>query len=449
MKKKTEMPSQTLTPDDEAKLRLADRTPVVNALQNLALGSTNSWLPAAHPAIYGIQGDHAPSKSAAISSATLAEYLAVAAPTHCADGWGYLSRGFHSYLIGDPHSAWHFAYYAELRAAQSILSASGCGAFNTWNCCLDVAGNIQPLSKMPTHAMVWLALEYLASKSPSASAGIAAAMTILGVSTPEIVQYAYPGRQTTATSSNWVSSWIYDLQTSSSDKGFRNRCSYNPHFVTPHNADVGEYVSLVTALWEMLEPSPGATFMELDKQIVRDILRKEARDSLRLNGKQDSPEELKNELEEAYKKIVDAAPTFQSIPVQFITNAQSSEHPLLHYARDNAVSPDTPRPVLARATLLLRIATGMTQNLLRDTGQISKLGFWLDGLAEQQGIVSSKAELPSDRSDLYIDCMLAAEDLQRAHAAGSNSLASLFESPVIKPHLLSQTERIVQWSFSN
>lgn len=442
------MPSPTLTPDDEAKLRLADRAPVVNALQNLDLETTNSWLPAAHPAIYGIHEDHAPSKSAAISALALAEYLAVAAPTHCADGWGYLSRGFHSYLIGDPHSAWHFAYYAELRAAQSILSASGCGAFNRWNCCLDTAGNIRTLSKQQTHVMVWLALEYLAGNS-SASAGIAAAMTILGVSAPEIVQYAYPGRQTIATSSNWVSSWVYDLQTSSADKGFRNRCSYNPHFVTPHTADVGEYVSLVTALWEILEPSPRATFMELDKQIVRDILRQEARDSLRLNGKQDSPEELKSELEEAYKKIVDFAPTFQSIPVQFITNAEASEHPLLRHARDNAVSPDTPRPVLARATLLLRIATGMTQNLLRDAGQISKLGFWLDGLAEQQGIVSNRAELPSDRSDLYIDCMLAAEDLQRAHAAGSISLASLFESPAIKPHLLSQTERIVQWSFSN
>lgn len=443
------MASPTLTPDDEAKLRLVDRTPIVNALQSLDLETTNSWLPAAHPAIFGISADHAPSKSDAISAPALAEYLAVAAPTHCADGWGYLSRGFHSYLIGDPHSAWHFAYYAELRAAQSILSASGCGAFNKWNCCLDAAGNIQALSKQPTHVMVWLALEYLASNSPSASAGIAAAMTILGVSTPEIVQYAYPGRQTVATSSNWVSSWIYDLQTSSADKGFRNRCSYNPHFVTPHNADIGEYVALVTALWEMLEPSPGATFMELDKQIVRDILRKEARDSLILNGKPDSPEVLKIELEEAYKKIVDSAPTFQTIPVQFITNTEAPEHPLLHYARDNAVSPDTPRPVLARATLLLRIATGMTQNLLRDAGQISKLGFWLDGLAERQGIVSSRAELPLDRSDLYIDCMLAAEDLQRAHAAGPISLASLLGIPAIKPHLLSQTERIVQWGFSN
>lgn len=184
------MASPTLTPDDEAKLRLVDRAPIVNALQSLDLESTNSWLPATHPAKFGIGPDHAPSKSYAISAPALAEYLAVAAPTHCADGWGYLSRGFHSYLIGDPHSAWHFAYYAELRAAQSILSASGCGAFNNWNCCLDAAGNIQALSKQPTHVMVWLALEYLASKSPSASAGIAAAMTIIGVSTPELVQYA-------------------------------------------------------------------------------------------------------------------------------------------------------------------------------------------------------------------------------------------------------------------
>lgn len=442
------MPPPTLAADEKAKLRLADRTPVVNALQSLNLGVINSWLPTTHPALHGIQKEHAPNSSAPISPSLLAEYFAVAAPTHCADGWGYLSRALHAYLLGDPHSAWHFAYYAELRAAQSILSASGCGAFNSWNCCLDATGTIQLLSNKPTHVMVWMALEFLAGNSPSASAGISSAMSIFGVSVPEIVQYAYAGLGPTATSSNWVSTWIYDLQTSSADKGFRNRCSYNPHFVTPHRADIGEYVSLVTALWEMLEPSPGATFMELDKQIVRDGLKKAAKESLVLNSKGVSPKEMEIELREAYTKIVDAAPTLQAIPVQFVINTNVTEHPLLQYARDNAISPDTPRPILARATLLLRIATGMTQNLLRDASQISKLGFWLDGLAEQQGLVATRSELPPDRSELYFECMQASEDLEREHSAGSSSLASLIGHKDIKPHLLSQTERVVQWSFT-
>lgn len=443
------MALHSLTRDDAAKLSLADRTQVVNALSSLDLGSTNYWLPSMHSAIFGINDDHKPTGADAISSTALAEYLAVAAPTHCADGWSYLARGLHSYLVGDPHSAWHFAYYAELRAAQSILSASGCGAFNSWNCCLDVSGNIHSLGRTQTHIMVWLVLEYLANNSHSAGASIAAAMTILGVSTPEIVQYAYPGRHSISTSSNWVSSWIYDLQTSSADKAFRNRCSYNPHFVTPHKAEIGECISLVRTLWETLEPSPGATFLELDKQIVRDILRKEARDSLVLNNKPNSHEELKCELEKAYTKIVASAPTFQYIPIEFITDTESSDHPLLNFARDYSISPEGPRPALARATLLLRISTGVSQNILRDAGKESKLGFWLDELAERQGIADTNLDMPLDRSELYTDCRMAAEDLQLAHSSGRATRASLFEFQSIKHHLLSQTERVVQWSFSN
>ena len=72
LKKKTEMASPTLTPDDEAKLRLADRMSVVNALQSLDLETTNSWLPATHPAIYGIHERAGPGNSDSEISDSLA-----------------------------------------------------------------------------------------------------------------------------------------------------------------------------------------------------------------------------------------------------------------------------------------------------------------------------------------------------------------------------------------
>ncbi len=440
----------SLSSQDEAELRLASRVQVVNKLSGLNFAATGLLLPAGHVAADGIQDDHAPTKASPISSTFLAEYFGVAAPTHCADGWSYLSRALHAYLSGDAHSAWHFAYYAELRAAQSILSASGCGAFNSWNCTLDDAGNIHSFgnhTNKRTHTMVWLALEFLAGCSSPASTAIACAMSIFGEPLPDIIQYAYPGKSTAATSSNWISDWIYDLQSSSADKGFRNRCSYNPHFVTPHRADIGEYVNLVSGLWQILEPSPGATFMELDKHIVRDALIREAKESLALRDTPETPEALKSELEEAYSKIVGAVPTFNAIPLEFISDVATSEHPLLKYARDNSVSPDTPRPVLARATLLLRIASGMTQNLLVDANQLANMGFWLNDLAEQQGVVKNASEIPENRADLYQDCLIASQDLEKHYNAGFSSLASLIEHHGVNPHLISQAERIVQWSF--
>ena len=181
------MPAPSLTPSNESILRKAHQGSLVTALAALTLPSNSGWLPLGHSALHGITKDHRASGSVPINNGALAEYLAIAAPTHCADGWSYLSRAMHSYFTGDSHSARHFAYYAELRAAQSILSAVGCGAFNSWNCVVDVAGQTHELSgKLPTHHMVWLALRFLVDHSAAAAATVARATSILGQSLPEI-----------------------------------------------------------------------------------------------------------------------------------------------------------------------------------------------------------------------------------------------------------------------
>lgn len=443
------MAAATLTASVQADLKKADRTSVVNALAGLTLTGTNSWLPAAHAAVDGIHKEHRPTGLTPISPKDLAEYLAVASPTHCADGWSYLSRALHAYLLGDAHSAWHFAYYAELRAAQSILSSSGCGAFNNWNCVIDAAGAIHLTGTQQTHVMVWLALSYLAEHCPSAGSGIAGATRILGESIPDIVQAAYPGRGPAATSSNWIREWLFDLQTSSEDKGFRNRCSYNPHIVTPHHANIADCVAWTSALWQALAPSPGATFMEVDKQIIRAALKKEATESLKLlnNTTVVTAADLQKELGAAYARVTAAAPTFASISADFICDTAAADHPLLVHAKDNSASPTTPRPALARATLLLRIATGMTQNLLRDAGQAGQLAFWLDDLAERQGLVENRSDIPMDRSDFYMDCAVASNDFDDLFHQGNVSLASLIGHHKTKAHMLSQAERVVQWGF--
>ncbi|WP_369631234.1 MULTISPECIES: hypothetical protein [unclassified Variovorax] len=436
---------------DETALLLADRSSIVQAMTTFAFPATGAWLPGVHVAIAGIEKDHRPGGALAIPGGSLSEYLAAAAPTHCADGWSYLSRALHSYLMGDAHSSWHFSYYAELRAAQSILSGLGCGAFNTWNCVLDAHGAIHSLAKRPTHEMVWLALGFLIKSSTAASSEIAAATKIFGESVPDIVQYAYPGVNAATTSSSWISDWLYDLEVGAEDKGFRNRCSYNPHILTPHRANVQESMELVTSLWKVLEPSPGAAFLQLDKHIVRSALRKAASDSLRLRGTPDpiAAAALEAELRAAYERLVGAAPVLQSIPLDFLANPLEQDHPLLQHAQDYSASPATPRPVLARASLLLRVATGMTQNLLRDAGQESQLGFWLDDLAELQGLVSQRSEMPSSRMDLYLDCVDASEQFESEYAKGKTSLAALMGSPKVRTHLLSQAERVVQWSFAS
>ncbi|MDD0838399.1 hypothetical protein PSQ40_07430 [Curvibacter sp. HBC61] len=439
----------SLNPSEEAVLLQANRAAVVDALAGINLTGNNQWLPPGHPAASGIDNTHKPSGSNPISGPDLAVYFAAAAPTHCADGWSYLSRALNAYLLGDAHSSWHFAYYAELRAAQSILSASGCGAFDKWNCVIDAGGVVHLAVKQPTHVMVWLALALFAKSSESISAKIASATSVFGVPIQEIVNLGFPGSGFSAGSATWIKEWIYDLETSSADKSFRNRCSYNPHLVTPHYSFMNESTAWVSALWDALRPTPGADFMEIDKYIIRVALRKIAKmqleASLGLGNFTDL--NVENELSLAYDRIISAEPTIGNISRDFIVDAVAPDHPLLTYASDPNPAPSTPRPALARATLLLRIATGMTKNLLHDAGKDTELEFWLNDLANKQGLVSGADGVPNPRSDYYEDCAIAVQDMNNVIERGNAGLADLINNVRIKPHLLAQAERVVQWSF--
>jgi hypothetical protein len=59
----------------------------------------------------------------------LSQYVAASTVLHCADGWSYLGKAISCLLRGDPHRCRHLAYYAELRAALSLLASEGVGIF--------------------------------------------------------------------------------------------------------------------------------------------------------------------------------------------------------------------------------------------------------------------------------------------------------------------------------
>ena len=60
----------------------------------------------------------------------LAQYIAASTCLHANDGWSYLGRAFACLIAGDAHRALHLGYYAELRAAMSLLAGNGIGVFN-------------------------------------------------------------------------------------------------------------------------------------------------------------------------------------------------------------------------------------------------------------------------------------------------------------------------------
>lgn len=74
---------------------------------------------------------------------------------HLLDGWRYLSAAFYAAMTNSPESAVHFSYYAELRAALSLVCSTGLRIRFRDAYYLNAAGVAVPLSTWNTHSCVW------------------------------------------------------------------------------------------------------------------------------------------------------------------------------------------------------------------------------------------------------------------------------------------------------
>src|SRR5438067_355249 len=77
----------------------------------------------------------------------LSQYISASCLLHCADGWSYLGKAIVLLLRGDPHRCRHLAYYAELRAAMSLLAADGIGIFNNTHFVFDGPNSVTRLPR--------------------------------------------------------------------------------------------------------------------------------------------------------------------------------------------------------------------------------------------------------------------------------------------------------------
>src|SRR6266540_3509352 len=95
-------------------------------------------------------------RARAVVQSDLGQYIAASAPLHCADGWTLLGRALGSHLRGDPDTARHLAYYAELRAAVSLLASAGLGIFDRDHFVLDASGSVRQFAeRLGTHVATW------------------------------------------------------------------------------------------------------------------------------------------------------------------------------------------------------------------------------------------------------------------------------------------------------
>lgn len=353
-----------------------------------------------------LKDDADPNSASAINEKALVQYIAASAPLHCGDGWSLVGRALACHARGDAAAALHLAYYAELRAAVSILAVEGIGIFDKPSIAVDPSGNCKFIMGYGTHVIAWLALEHWADTQPAADL-LVDVLSIQGISCRDWLdnfqKSSVVNRRGIAT--KWLKTWGLDLRRFVGDRAARNEVSYHPSRINPApHIDVLECAKFLSEVWELHEPSDKSRFDNLDRYLLRRLLEETYR-VVRGRLPKSDPKGFKSDVE---SMIAETQPGGQGANewIQFFTRGADPKDPaLISLAMSTAKqeSQYSHMQVISRALVLLRVATGACSRLLESAkfGR-PELEFWWQALGEDLGIWSNSAR-PENMTDLWAD----------------------------------------------
>lgn len=434
---------------DPAILASADRSFVVASLAKIANKTPDTWLPNTHPAYRGGLSMRWPN-AAAIPDAEIVDGIALSAPTHCVDGWGFAARSLSSLMSGDYHAARHMAYYAQLRAALSILANLGVGVFDGLNVVVDNSGAIRrvdphhppgnPDHGMGTHQIVWKALKLWAGNATTAAAFLDL-IKLRGSSLKEALTDIWPGVAHVSAAGSMIEAWGLDLKTGIDDRTHRNISSYAPQAMNPLPLSLTSVMRFIEQLWVLFEPSAVGSFDNLDRHLLRSVLWQQKKlveptKPLSTGSIATNYDSLSSGLRALASK-------------EFLTGQSEPTRLELLRTAEAKTSPASPLHMISRALVLLRTATLFTQGSLTEAGVDRSNGAlrpWLDEVGDARGFWRLAAPM-SDVDDLWEDTKLALDELSKARKKSPARLYDWRQSGYGGHPLLAEADRIAMWSF--
>lgn len=394
-----------------------------------------------------------------INNKHLREYIAVSSFIHCVDGWKYISQAANSLFSNDGSVSIHLAYYAELRAAMSILATSGIGIFNNQHFIVNKKGicdGIPPSAKNGTHDMTWLALNYWANNL-SAIHLLSKMITIDGNDLETWLTYfdsAYISAWKLV-GSTWLKKWGIDLKTVGKDHTKRNDVSYRPTQIhLPDAYDPSEINSFSSNLWMLFEPSYKNLFSTLDRHLLRTSL-----ETIHESTTGQTVLSTQTLFKSKINTMLDGLSLSEISKKRwhdFLLRISAPDtHPIIKHALKKNVSMDEKDyslGILSRAILLLRVSTGLSVKILKDSNiKFPDLSFWSEPFSKMKGILPNDVA-PTDLFDLWQDVENAINDIRTWEQAQASSTLTYYKwneecSKQLK--ILSTFERVPLWSIFN
>ena len=423
------------------RLGRASRSAIRQAIPGLKKHWGNdSWLSSKNP----YRKDIKEGISQPLKSSHLSEYIAASAIVHCFDDWSYLGRALEAEMSGDPNTARHLGYYSELRAAMSLLASEGIGVVDRNNhIIVETPQKCIKLDKSSgTHKFAWDALETWA--------GVSSADMLFQVIRPGGIplqnwlgQFGGGGQ---FVAEKWLLQWGLTYHSFRMTKKARNLASYQPSsFVSPKPRTIHDIMISISQLWEMCDPEGSGGFPILDRHLLRiglEMLMPLPRKTRRAQVYHRRVENMLNGL-----GLSDGSRKQWS---EFLNYEREKKTPQIIQDANKKDSPDHPsysKQMLARATLLLRVATGLSADLLDQAGPTVKadLEFWWQSQAVRRRLWPEEEPVNSF-PDLWQDVKGALESIDEwMEQNGSVDHYSLWQDHSSEASTLTMTERACLW----
>ena len=346
---------------------------------------------------------------------------------HCYDGWSNLAQAVCAETMGNRGVAQHLGYYAQLRAAMSILAAHGIGIVDRRSVVIDKTGSWFCMAgSRSTHKMAWLALETWTKHTSHAWF-----MSIIQPNGIPLAEWTQPiiSQWSGILAEQWLTKWSQMFYNMPDDRNARNRASYEPVGlldIAPQAAR--DVVTSVIAMWRLVEPSGTAGFERLDYYLLKQAVRMRA-------------DVERNQV------------------VQTIPNALSLSGNRMRYWNSLLMRPiddcdsfleeaynDSTR-IASRAFLLLRVATGIVASLLSKSTDDPRgsLDFWWQDVRIRRHLWKAD-EPPEVFSDLWCDIDVAMARIEHWSSVDREGCYyDLWRDCGGDIAVLSTTERIFLW----
>jgi len=445
-----------LQPNQKKVIDQCSRGAVENALSSqLALLRTRVWVASgnryAEQTVKRVRDDYyAPGSG--LKSADFQDYMIASIPLHATDGWSFLGRAAQAHVHGDADAARHLAYYAELRAALALLGSEGLAVLQDDHFALTAPSKLRRIPTPPrlgTHYLVWAALEHWSDQA--ASAGLLTSIVAPGQIPLTVWMAAFSSGATTPAlvGKRLLRQWGVDLQRLADDREARNDSSYRPTriFTRPH-ISASERAQFLEDMWSGYQPFPASPFEIIDRHVLRLSLEQTFMAQTNLSAAAAKGKPLFRLRVE--KMLGSINPTILGTAewISFLTRSSEPQDLELLVAARLKLATSNPKHhigVMARAGLLLRLATGACARLFQVAGVGSKdLEFWWQPYGAQFGLWEP-GSVPTQLTDLWADVADALVDLGGWRASAAKSEYSFLKEQSAALIQLATCERVALW----